>query len=81
MVKSLIDSVEYIGIHLDIKTLKLIDPSKFESHLSYTSLLWAQNSSSVERPHIPQKKSLRLVFFKIKPLTQFLFLKTENFKI
>ena len=36
MVKSLIDSVEYIGIHLDIKTLKLIDPSKFESHLSYT---------------------------------------------
>ena len=35
----------------------------FESYLSYTSLVWTQNSSSVKRLHILQKKSLRLMIF------------------
>ena len=35
--------------YVNIKTLKSIDHAIFESHLSYTSLVWAQNLSSVKR--------------------------------
>ena len=41
--------------YVDIKTLKSIYHAVFESHLSYASLVWTQNSSSVKRLHILQK--------------------------
>ena len=49
--------------YVDIKTLKSIYQVIFESHLSYTLLVWVQNSLSVKRLHILQKKSLRPMFF------------------
>ena len=35
----------------------------FESHLCYALLVWAQNTNSVKRLHLLQKKSLRIMFF------------------
>ena len=35
--------------YVDRKTLKMIYHSIFESHLYYSSLVWAQNSNSVKR--------------------------------
>ena len=35
----------------------------FESHLCYASLVWAQNTNSVKRLHLLQKKSLRITLF------------------
>ena len=49
--------------YVDKKTLKLIYHAIFESHLYYSSLVWAQNSSSTKRLYILQKKSLRLMYF------------------
>ena len=65
----------YVGI----KTLKSIYHAIFESHLSYASLLWAQNSSSLKRLYILQKKNHSGCFFKTKMLTQILFSKTQKF--
>ena len=48
---------------LDIKNLRSVYYAIFESHLCYASLVWAQNNNSVERLHLLQKKSLRLIFF------------------
>ena len=48
---------------LDIKTLRSVYCAIFESHLYYASLAWAQDSNSVKRLHLLQKKSLRLMFF------------------
>ena len=48
---------------LDIKTPKSVYYAIFESHLWYASLVWAQNTNSVERLHLLQKKSLRIMFF------------------
>ena len=48
---------------LDIKTLRLVYYAIFESHLCYASLLWAQNTNSVKKLHLLQKKSLRTMFF------------------
>ena len=58
---------------LDIKTLRSVYYAIFESHLCYASLLWAQNTNSVKRIHLLQKKSLRKMFFQsrsshIRPL-------------
>ena len=36
----------------------------FESHLNYSSLVWAQNSGSIKRLIIFQKKDLRIINFK-----------------
>ena len=38
--------------HVDIKMLKSIYHAIFESNLSYASLVWAQNSSSVKKQSI-----------------------------
>ena len=35
----------------------------FESHLSYVSIVWTQNTNSVKRHHLLQKKYLRIMFF------------------
>ena len=48
---------------LDIKTLRSVYYAIFESHLFYASLVWAQNSNSVKRRHLLQKKSIRALFF------------------
>ena len=47
---------------LDIKTLRSVYYAIFESHLCYASLVWAQNTNSVKRLHLLQKKSLRMFF-------------------
>ena len=47
----------------DIKTLRSVYCAIFEPHLCYASLVWAQNTNSVKRLHLFQKKSLRLMFF------------------
>ena len=41
----------------DIKTLRSVYCSIFESHLCYASLVWAQNTNSVKRLHLLQKNS------------------------
>ena len=53
---------------LDIKTLKSVYYAIFESHLWYASLAWLQNTSSVKRLHLLQKKSLRLMFFQVSKI-------------
>ena len=35
----------------------------FELHLYYSSLVWAQNSNSIKRLFVLQKKSLRVTYF------------------
>ena len=47
---------------LDMKTLKSVYYAIFESHLFYASLVWAQNTNSVKRLHLLQKKSLQMFF-------------------
>ena len=48
---------------VDKKTLKSIYYATFESHLFYSCLVWAQNTNSIKRLYILQKKSLRLTYF------------------
>ena len=48
---------------LDIKTLRSVYYAIFEFHLCYASLALAQDTNSVKRLHLLQKKSLRLMFF------------------
>ena len=45
-----------------MQILRSIYYANFELPLSYASLVWAQNESSVIKPHILQKKSLRMFF-------------------
>ena len=45
---------------VDQKTLKAILYAIFESHLNYSSLVWAQNFNSIKILFILQKKELRL---------------------
>ena len=49
--------------YVDFKTLKLIYHAIFESHLYYSSLVWAQNANSIKRLYILQKKALRIMYF------------------
>ena len=49
--------------YVDQKTLKMIYHAIFESHLYYSSIVWAQNSSSIKRLYILQKKALRIMYF------------------
>ena len=48
---------------IDRKTLKSIYHAIFEPHLYYSSLVWAQNSNSIKRLFVLQKKSLRIIYF------------------
>ena len=47
---------------LDITTLRPVYYAIFESHLCYASLVWAQNTNSIKRLHLLQKKSPRMFF-------------------
>ena len=49
--------------YIDIKTRKSIHHAIYESHLSYTSLVWVQNSSSYKRLNFTQKKKQFTLFF------------------
>ena len=48
---------------LDIKTLRPVYYTIFESHLRYTSFVWAQKTNSVKRLHLFLQKALRTMFF------------------
>ena len=48
---------------IDRKTLKAIYHAIFEPYLYYSSLVWTQNSNSIERIFALQKKSLRIIYF------------------
>ena len=63
--------------NVDIKTLKPMYCAIFDSHLSYASLVWVHNSSSVKRLHILQKNS---VFLKLKCSHRCSFQNLKNFK-
>ena len=43
--------------------LKVIHHAMFESHLHYSSLVCPQNSNSIKRLSILQKRSLQLIYF------------------
>ena len=59
---------------LDVKTLKSVYYAIFESHLCYALLVWAQNTNSVKRFYVLQKRSLRIMFFQNRNShTSFLF--------
>ena len=48
----------------DRKTLKSIHHAAiFEHHLYYSSLFWAQNSNSIKKLFVLQRKSLRIIYF------------------
>ena len=64
---------------LDIKTLRSVYYSVLESHLCYASLVWAQNTDSIERLNLLQKKALRVMFFQIEIPIQVLYLKCPIF--
>ena len=49
--------------YVNIKTLKLIYYAIFESHLSYSSLVQAQNPSSFRRLHVLPKNHSDYIFF------------------
>ena len=51
------------GHYVDKKSLKSICHSVSDSYLSYASLAWVQNSSSVKGLHILQTKPPRLIFW------------------
>ena len=48
---------------LDIKTLKSVKYTIFESHLCYASVVWTQNTNSVKTFHLSQKRYFNLLFF------------------
>ena len=48
---------------IDRKTLKSIYHAIFEPHSYYPLLVWAQNSNSIKRLFVLQKKSLRIIYF------------------
>ena len=47
----------------DRKTVKSIYHAIFKPHLSYSSLIWPQNSNSIKRLFALQKKSLQIIYF------------------
>ena len=50
--------------YVNSKILRSIYFANFESHLNYSSLVWAQHSSSIKCFIILQKKALRIINFK-----------------
>ena len=46
-----------------MKTLRSVYYAIFECHLCYMSLVWAQNTNSLKRLNLLQKKSPRIMFF------------------
>ena len=64
---------------LDIKTLRSVYYSIFESHLCYALLVWAQNTDSIERLNLLQKEPSEYCSFKIEIPIQVLYLKCPIF--
>ena len=50
--------------YVNPKVLRFIYSAIFESHLNYSSIVWAQNPGSIKRLIILQKKTLRIINFK-----------------
>ena len=50
--------------YVNPKILRSIYFAIFESHLNYSSIVWAQNPGSIKRLIILQKKALRIINFK-----------------
>ena len=50
--------------HVNTKTLRNIYFAIFDSHLSYSCIVWAQNINTVRRLIVLQKKALRIMNFK-----------------
>ena len=50
--------------YVNMKTLRNIYFAIFDSHLSYSRIVWAQNINTVRRLIILQKKALRMINFK-----------------
>ena len=54
--------------YFNMKTLRNINFAIFDSHLSYSCIVWAQNINTVRRLIILQKKALRIIIFKYELL-------------
>ena len=48
---------------VNIKTLKTIYYTIFDSHINYANVIWAQNSNAVNRLSVLQKTALRIISF------------------
>ena len=48
---------------VNVKTLKTIYYTIFDSHINYTNVIWAQNSNAVNRVSVLQKRALRIISF------------------
>ena len=48
---------------VNVKTLKTIYYTIFDSHINYVNVIWAQNSNAVNRVSVLQKKALRTISF------------------
>ena len=48
---------------VNVKTLKTIHYTIFDSHINYANVIWAQNSNAVNRVSVLQKKTLRIISF------------------
>ena len=48
---------------VNVKTLKTIYCTIFDSHINYANVIWAQNSNAVHRVSVLQKKALRIISF------------------
>ena len=46
---------------VNVKTLKTIYYTIFDSHISYANVIWAQNPNAVNRVSVLQKKALRII--------------------
>ena len=54
-----------IGKYVSLKILRSIYFAIFDSYLSYCCLVWAQNSSTIQRIVILQQKAVRIINFHI----------------
>ena len=64
------------------RTLISIYHAIFDSHLNYTSIVWSQTKSSINKVFIIQKKPLRTIHFKDKfDHTRFLFSASNIIKL
>ena len=48
---------------VNVKTLKTIYYTIFDSHINYANVIWDQNSNAVYRVFVLQKKALRIICF------------------
>ena len=48
---------------VNVKTLKTIYYTVFDSHINYANVIWAQNSNAVNRVSVLQKQALKIISF------------------